>query len=221
MDGILKNLKIIKLAFAITCTCCLIISNNSFAQKAIIEYSKNADEIILSFSETHGIMSGLKSKTTLDIYGDGTVKVFIPIFMKKAGNYQMKLGSEQLETLIQDLADKNIPEFDSQIVQSSKRIISAQKQLSSSQPVLHEVHDASVTTIELNLERYLKLTDNNSKDGELFDSSNEVLNMKKKIKWKGIRSDSIRFTDNVAIQQLASTHKSLTNMVNDPNLERK
>lgn len=214
---ILKN----RLIFSILISCTLILSTNSYAQDAVIEYTKDSREVIVSFSETHGVMSGKHAKTTLKIYGDGTVDVFIPIFMKKAGSYQMKLDKAQLDQLLQDLSAKNIPEFDTVKTQTDKNNEIAAAQLSSAQTTLYEVHDASITTIELNFDSYLKLSNKNSVNGQVFDSSNEILDMSKNITWKGIRSDSKKFPDIEAIQQLATTQQSLLKIVNDPQLEKR
>lgn len=216
-----KNTLKKKLFFSILIFSCSMFSVNCFAENTIIEYSKDPGEIILSFTETHGIMSGEDAKTTMKIYGDGAVEVYVPVFMKRAGNYQMKLNKAQLDLLLQDILANNITEFDAVKTQSDKNNESLAKQATSGQVIFYEVHDASVTTIDLNFDRYLKLSDSNSINGKVFDSSNEILNMRKNISWKGIRADSKKFPDIEAIQQLAATQQSILGLINNSELVKK
>lgn len=210
-----------KLLSSIFIYCCLMLNTNIFAQPAIIEYATDPSEVLISFTETHGVMTGDDAQTRLEIYGDGTVEVQVPSFMKKAGSYQMKLDKVELDQLLQDLAAKDIPEFDSEKTQANKENMINVSQTTSAQPTLYEVHDASVTNIVINLDRYLKLTNNNTANGQVIDASNEVFNLRKKITWKGIRDDSKKFPDIEEIQKLAAAQQSLLDIIDNPQLVKR
>jgi len=206
--------------FILACICCFTSVNATASESTKFEFSRNSQNLILSFSETHGIMRGLDSKTTLKVYGNGLVKVHFPPYMKKAGNYQMMLDEKELDALLQSLADQKIPELDINNIDSEKLTASEQASLNDG-PDLFAVFDASVTTIEINLDRYTKLPDpQTSGNTSLVDSSYDIVDLQKKISWEGLRIDSKRFPNIQPLQNLATAHKILLDMTVSDQLVR-
>lgn len=198
-----------------------ILSANVFASDiADIEFSKDSQNLVLSYTETHGIMSGDDSVTTVKVYGNGMVKVHYPVFMKRAGDYQMMLNESQLNELLQTLAKKNIPELDLEEVKSEKINQERQSRLSDNSD-LFAVFDASITTLEINFDRYTKANQTQSENSiteNLSGFALEIVDLQKTIKWEGLRIDSNRFPNIKALQDLSAVQSIITDIAESDQL---
>ena len=194
----------------------------AFAETIEVSFSKVSAKPILSFKESHGIMSGLDSFTTVKIYGNGLVKVHYPTFMKRAGDYEMILEEDALNELLQSFAQEKIPELNVNDILVDKK----SKQLQSKslgRPELYAVFDASITTFDMNFESYrnnASTQNNNSEQVGLLGSEYEVFNLEKKIEWKGIRTDAKRFPNIKAIQNLQAAQKMMLDIAENEQLTK-
>jgi len=136
----------------------------SYAQKISVEsgeqtagFSYTADsgsaEPVIYYQQNIQMLSSIADKASISIYGDGHVLVHYPVYMKKAGDYEMKLDETELVELMQSFSSNGVLDFDE--AQVKKNIYSYKKNLHANGK-FHEVSDGVVTSITIRLDEYQK-----------------------------------------------------------------
>ena len=177
-----------------------------------IEYFHEPNEIILEYHLRIDEIAEQDPTPLLRIFGDGTVNVHYPIYMKKAGDYYLQLSDQELEELISFLKDNGLFDFDAPQIRQlrNERLLDLQSESieTGSESVLFETHDAATSIFIYNVERYA--TD---KDG-----ITRVMPWRKKIKWHGLKTDAKKFPNIKEITGLAAIEIKLKNIADRDDL---
>ena len=187
----------------------------SFAQKISVESGEqtagfsfmadnNVTEPVIYYRQNIEMLSPTADKASLSIYGDGRVLVHYPVYMKKAGDYEMQLEPAELVDLIQTLSGNGILDFDE--VRVKKNIQSYEKTLRA-KGLLHEVSDAVVTLIDIRLDEYQK-------------NSSTIKNnsYRKSFRWHNIEHVAKRFKQDVDINNANRSVLDLKALMDDARL---
>ena len=143
----------------------------------------------------------------LRIYGDGRVHVHIPAYMKKAGDYEIKLSSNELNAVVLSLSRDGVIDFDSNSTRENLRSLNQQRRLATG--TLWEVSDVTETVIQVNLDRYQR-----------DPASTPITGLKKRFAWKSLQMDAKRYPESTAIQGAAASARRLHEIIQRPDLKR-
>jgi len=134
---------------------------------------------IIHYQQNIAMLSGIDDRPSLSVYGDGHVVVHYPEYMKKAGDYEMKLSDDELVGLIQSLSENGVLDFDEDKV---KKDIRAKRKAHKERGQFYAISDATETVVEVRLDEYQK--------NKL---SKRIKNFNKRFRWKNIEHDAARF----------------------------
>jgi hypothetical protein len=132
----------------------------------------------------------------LRIYGDGKVLAHFPVYMKKAGDYQLTLSQSELLTLVRSLAQDGIFDFDGKASQRYKQQKDSQKAFSTG--TLQHVSDTTKTVIDINLNSYQRSF-----------ADKRITNFSKTFIWDNLQQDAKRYTQSTAITRAAASARNL------------
>ncbi len=138
-----------------------------------------AAEPVISYQLNIHMLSGIDDKPSVRVFGDGRVLVHNPVYMKKAGDFEMQLNEVELVDLLRDLSSNGIMDFDEKKV---KEKVKAHEAKLKSKGQFYEISDALETVVDIKLDEYQK--DNKSK---------KVKNFSRKFKWKNLEQDAVRY----------------------------
>ena len=65
-----------------------------------VRYSRDPQAIVASFTEVLAEMDDPDPGPSVTVYGDGRVLVHYPHYMKRAGDWELRLSGEELDALI-------------------------------------------------------------------------------------------------------------------------
>jgi hypothetical protein len=134
------------------------------------------------------------------IYGDGRALVHYPRYMKRAGDYMVRLAQPELDGLLRSLVDRGVAGFDEAAARRGKRDAEAARRTSQATgggQTVTVAADTSTTVIELRLE-----------------------GVQRRIAWQGLREDARRYPEITSIQDLAAAEGELRALMERPDLEK-
>jgi hypothetical protein len=176
------------------------------AQKAI-GYAREANKIILQYTLMISEIKAQEPTPLLRIFGDGTVKIHFPMYMKRAGDYYLKLSEQELEALVSFLDENGLFDFDAPKIRQLKneklRELHAESIKNDLESVLVKTLDADTSIFIYNVEQYV--TDHNG--------SSRVMPRRAEIAWRGLKTDANRFSDIKALTGLAAIEEKLKNII--------
>jgi len=176
----------------------LALLNMSQALGSVFEYPRDANYVVIEYSQSHDMILDADPIPMLRIYGDGRVQVHYPAYMKRAGDYEMRLPDAALQQLLNSLEQKGILTFNSnKILQLKKQSVS--KLLAENEnKVLSVRSDDSHSKIQIKLTTY-----------QPVNSSQSQTSFSKKISWKNLRSDAQSHPNVVELQNAAEAEQEL------------
>jgi len=179
-----------------------------------IERSHSADVVVVSYREVLSEIADADRGPLLQIYGDGRMVAHYPHYMKRAGDYEQRLTSAELDQLLRSLAGKGVLDFDATATRTATRASTAaarERARAANAPVtVFEAVDASTTVIEVAVDRYQSGAP----------GAREVRNLAKRIAWTGLRADAQHHPDVAAIRDLASAEDELRALRERPGFQR-
>jgi hypothetical protein len=188
-----------------------------FAQKIIESSEQSAgfvyatdesvSEPVIHFQQNIDMLAGTDDRVSLQVFGNGRVLVHYPVYMKKAGDYEMQLADRELVALIGELAKDGIIDFDETKV---KQAVSEEKKSARAKGELYAVSDAVETVIVIRLDEYQK----NS-------FSPKIKKLKKTFRWKNIEQDAAHYKNNKAILKANDSVAKIKGLMNDQRLLKK
>ena len=164
-------------------------------------------EPVIHYQQNIQMLSGIDDRPSLKVFGSGRVVVHFPVYMKKAGDYEMQLDDEELVDLIQSLSSNGVMDFDKNKVKSN---VQSYKNELRKKGVLYEVSDAVETVIDIRLDEFQK--------------NNKTKNIKsfyKQFKWKNIEQDAARYKQDSDITDAHDSVSHLNRMMKDVRLRKR
>lgn len=183
--------------------------NGKPAEKTYPEfkYSETATEPVIEYNLVHDMLAEPDPEPMLRVYGNGRVHVHYPVYMKKAGDYELQLSKPELDALIRELANDGIIDFDKSKAIGRRKQLEGQQRASTG--MLYHVSDDTTTVINIRLEEY-----QNNK------LSKRLINMNKRFTWKNLEHDAKRFHDIAEIRNAAAGTDKIRNLMNRPDLNK-
>lgn len=189
--------------------------STAFAQPgAIFSYSDSADVVVLRYWQEIGMLEENDPTPLLIVYGDGKVDVHYPAYMKKAGDYRMRLTPQELSRLLTSMIEKGVMEFDPESVKAMKREAALQRReaaVSRREPLeLMHSSDGEKTVIEIYLDEYRAP----GKAGVMRN------NVQKRVSWHGLRWDAEQYPELTPLKGLAAAEQELRDLVGHGDLQK-
>jgi len=176
----------------------------SGVNSAGFSFNEKSSEPVIQYRQHIYMLAGIDDKPTLQIFADGRVVAHYPVYMKKAGDYEMQLDDAELSNLISDLSNLGLMDFDNKKVNEK---VSAHKRKLRDKGEFYEVSDSVATIVDIRLDEYQK----NSK-------AKKIKNFKKQFKWKNLSHDASRYKHEVEIVRANAAVKKLTSLMKDKRL---
>jgi hypothetical protein len=213
----MKSAKIIKKLSAYLLLIPLLVTSSAlFAQRIVESGDRSAgfrfatddavSQPVIHYQQNIQMLAGIDDRPTFKVYGSGRVLVHYPVYMKKAGDYEMQLDETELVALIQSLSSNGLMAFDEKKV---KEKIKGRKKAAKAKGQFYEISDAVESVVEITLDEYQE----NKK-------SKKIKNFNKRIKWKNIEHDAARYKDEAEITKANSSILQFRTLMKDSRLAK-
>lgn len=164
------------------------------AQEA--SYPRDPQTVVASYTLVLGELRDPAPGPSVRVYGDGRAVVHIPRYMKRAGDYEVRLSETEMNALISTLNVPELLQFDPAAVRDAKaNSLRYNRGGAAGEPLLVQDTDPALTTIEMTVR------------------PERAAVVSKKISWVGLESDARRFPDVPAIQKLAAAKQRLAALI--------
>ena len=173
------------------------------AAQSSYELSSSPDVVVLQLSEDVGIRDA-DDTPLVRVYGDGRVAVHFPDYMRRAGDYELRLPEGAVRELVGAAVEAIVP-FDAAATESQ---LLALRTAERNQGLIVTVSDEATTILEVRFERY-----------RAEGTGQDVRGGVKRVVWKGLADDAGRFGDVVALRDLAGIQRRLLALTEHPDLE--
>lgn len=181
---------------------------------AVIEATRRADVAVVVYREVLGEIGDADRGPTLTVYGDGRMVAHYPRYMKRAGDYEHRLTTAEVDALLQSLASKGVLDFDGPATRTAARSsLAAERQRARAANVpiqLFEAVDASTTVIEVAVDRYVAAAP----------GARAAQNVVARAVWTGLRTDAEQRHDVPALRDLAAAEQELRALRERPGFTR-
>ena len=179
------------------------------------EYARNRVNPVIQLGYAGGMIANPDRTPFLRIYGDGTVVVHYPKYTRKAGEYEMKLTDDELNSLLSSLAKKGLMTFDAEKVKEEKRKELKRRQeearKTGKMAVTAAIMDAATTVVEIKLDSFTPADK----------PAGTVRNLNKKISWYAVEFDARQFPQVRSLVNLAAAVKELRALANSNALQKR
>ena len=190
----------------------LLVSPVMFAQKVVesgvnsagFSFNEKSSEPVIQYRQHIYMLAGIDDKPTLQVFADGRVVAHYPVYMKKAGDYEMQLDEAETEALIQSLSSNGLMVFDAKKVKDK---IKQHKKAEKAKGQFHAISDAVESVIEIKLDEYQE--NNKAKKIEKFH---------KQFRWKNIEHDAARYKHDSEIIKANNSVTHLKGLMKDKRL---
>lgn len=166
----------------------------------LVEYSESAAEPVIEYTLVHDMLAEQDPEPLLRIYGNGRVHAHYPVYMKKAGDYELQLSQSELRTLLRTLATDGIIDFDPAVTRSRRKQLVAQQRAATGE--LFYISDSSHTVIDIRLDAYQK-----------GPGTARALNLQKRFTWPDLQQDARRFPQLPEITKASNAAQRLDSLL--------
>jgi hypothetical protein len=149
--------------------------------------SPDPDAVVARYLEHIGGIADDDPGPSVTVFASGRLLVHVPDYRSGAGDFEAFLNPGELRQLVRDLVRQNLVEFDPQAARRDKR---RSEELSAE---ISEIADASTIEVTLNLDEY-------SPRGPSAQVRRDV---RKQVRWYGLRHDADRHPNVASLQDLA------------------
>ncbi|MEM9595741.1 MAG: hypothetical protein AAGD06_15830 [Acidobacteriota bacterium] len=184
-------------------------AGTAFAQTptpAQLDYPDDPDFMVLEYTVTHDELAENDPIPLLRIYGDGTVRVHIPVYMKGAGDFSLKLPADELRSLLTAVDAAGVLGFDAERVAESKaEAVEARFQRDGT---YLDISDTSWTHIRVRLETYQPAA-----------SGAPAGSFDRQIRWPDVAWHAEHYPSLVEVRNLANVEQRLRGLLRHPALQ--
>jgi hypothetical protein len=158
------------------------------------DYPRDPNYLVLQYTHVHGMLENPDPIPFLRIYGDGRILIHYPIYMKRAGDYELRLSDAELQQLLSSLDATGVMGFNIQSMES----IEAQLKANVSGQIATVESDVTLTVIETHVTRIIPT---------LIGTSSEQVN--NKVVLGNVKSRAERYPEIVELQGIAAAEQQL------------
>jgi len=113
------------------------------------DYPRDPTYLVLQYTHTYDMIENQDPIPLMRVYGDGRVLIHYPVYMKRAGDYQLQLSDSELQQLLTKLDNAGALNLTAKAGES----VQAQINAAAAGQVLHEVSDDTNSIIETRVSR--------------------------------------------------------------------
>jgi len=169
-----------------------------------LAFPADPDYLLLSFTYIHSMLENPDTTPLMQIYGDGRVHVHYPVYMQRAGDYELQLGNLELRQLLLSLAETGALDLD---IQELGELHQLQKELLAQQNLLIYISDSTEMVINVHLEFY-----------KPPGTSAQIDNFQKSVRWSNVAQEAQLFPELIELQGLAEAERQLQAILERVNL---
>ena len=171
-----------------------------------LEFSPDSATLVLSYHVIQHMLEGRDPTPLIRIYGDGRVLVHYPVYMQRAGDYELQLTRQELRQLLVSMAQQGVVDFNPENAAAEKRAV--MQQLAQRGEVAY-VSDAAETVMDIRLTRY--------KPAGGFTTS---LNLQKTVRWNNVAQEARLFPTLSSVGGLANAERQIRGLLDRNDLRR-
>lgn len=166
--------------------------------------------LVLRFSESLGAIAHPDPGPWVEVYADGRVAVHFPPYMRRAGDYELRLDRGALRRLVASQLARGVAEFDAEAVRARSRELARERGLAagSQRPELFSAADAEVSRFELRLGSYRA------------PGRGAQAPFSKQISWRGLAAHARHYPEIAALAELARARRELLDLIQSAELVR-
>ncbi len=172
--------------------------------------SENPGTVVIQLTQDVGVEGD--DTPLLRIYGDGRVLVHFPVYMRRAGDYGLRLDSTELDGLLQTFVQGGLVDFSVERVREEIRQVRDARRRAAldtgGRLTLTTRSDEAVVVIDVRLERYTGADGAVRQDVEARVSS------------AGLQFDAANLPGVASLQSLAAIERQLIALTSHPDLVR-
>lgn len=194
--------------------CSLAVTAPSFAESTkgqrpdrafpYFKYSESDPEPIIEYTLVHDLLVEQDPEPLLRVYGNGRVHVHYPKYMKRAGDYKTTLTKPELKSLIRELAENGLVDFDRGKALGRKKQLEKRQR---DQGRFHAISDSTITLIDIRLDEYQPKA-----------SGPVNVNVISRFSWSNLDQDEKHFPELIEIKGPAQGARVLRSLMNHPGL---
>jgi len=180
-----------------------------FTRHSIADRSKADLSIrpIIKYQQNIHMLATVDDRPTFQVFGDGRVLVHYPVYMKRAGDYEMQLDETELVDLLHSLSDNGVLDFDAEKHAKERK---DEKKALKAKGQFFAISDTVETTVEIRLDEYQK---NNS--------STKISNFYKKFQWDNLEQDAKYYKKIKALEKSNQSVVNIRELMKDARLIKK
>jgi hypothetical protein len=173
----------------------------------VFHFSATVSEPIIEYNLVHGMLAQPDPAPLLRVYGNGRVHVHFPVYMKKAGDYELFLNQAELNDLLRQLADDGILDFDPAAARQEKRQLESARRAATGE--FFYTSDSTDTVIKVRLNQYQRTP-----------MSPRINNFNKQFVWRDLKQDARRYPASGSITRAATATAALDTLCSHPGLQK-
>jgi hypothetical protein len=174
----------------------------------IFDFEATDDIPVIEYTLDQHMLAQRDPTPLLRVYGSGRVRVHFPVYMKKAGDYEMQLSHAELNALLRMLADKSVMDFDAAAIGQERQQLETARRAATGE--FFHVSDATDTVINIKLNQYQRTA-----------SSPRINAFSKQFRWRNLEHDAKRFPQAVRFTNAADASAALRALCEHPALQKR
>jgi len=190
-----------------------------FPDPASVSWDRDPETLVVSYQDVWAEFADQDPTPLVRIYGDGRVLIHHPAYTPRAGQYESRLASAELESLLRSFVANGLASFEPALVRRLK--ISKERErwqtalAEGKPPELFLVADDSTSVFEIHLESYS--SPRGATAPGMAQTSGPV---HRTTRWLGLGTDAARYPEIAEIQRLRAAELELRALVDRPDLRR-
>jgi hypothetical protein len=172
----------------------------------VLEFASDPNTVIVEYTHIHHMLAEPDPTPLLRIYGDGRVRVHYPVYMAKAGDYELWLSAGELRGIVLGLAADGIMDFDPVAAKDEWR---GAKEAERGRGEAYHVSDVTETAIEVRLQFYRPAG-----------ATALIPNLQKRVRWPNVHTDARRYPDLAPVRAVAAAEARLQALLKRRDLVR-
>lgn len=165
-----------------------------------------ASQPVIEYDVQHSLLEA-SPIPRLRVYGNGLVRVHFPVFMKRAGDYEMHLSPVQLADLLRAFADNGMMDFDMAAARQERKQLETARRGATGMDF--HVSDDTYTDIRVRLDRFQR------------SAGTPVLrNLDRHFRWANLKTDAGRFPRLTRLTNAAGIVDALDELCHHPALRK-
>lgn len=186
---------------------------STFLEKAGISWDERPEALVVSYRDVWAELADQDPTPLVRVFGDGRVLIHHPDYTPRAGQYELRLGRDELAGLLASLVDKGLATVEPAALVRSKAAAERRRWeealAADRSPELFMVADDSTSVFEIHLTGY-RPPGSAMTTGEIH----------RTFSWLGLGTDAERYPEIEPLRRLRAAELELRSLVERDDLQR-